>query len=77
MLKDYVLAELRCALLRTRTAEADLIAIGLALADGLIPPETAIDAAREVNAHHLGAPVPFIDPEAWAVPPAKGAASNE
>ena len=67
MMKDYVLAELRCALLRTRTAEADLIAIGRALAMDLISPERAADAARQVNATHLGGPTPFIDEPEWTV----------
>ena len=69
MMKEYILAELRCALRRTQTAEADLIAIGKALAMDLISPEHAADAARRVNATHLGRPTPFIDdpePE-WAV----------
>jgi hypothetical protein len=69
MLKKYILAELRCCLLRTRLACADLEAIGLALSMDLITPDGAIEAAREVNAHHLGAPVPFIDTEAWSLPP--------
>ncbi len=69
MLKSYVLAELRCALLRTLTAAADLKAIGIALSNGLITPEQAADEARAVNACHLGAPVPFIDPPEMIEPP--------
>ena len=68
MLKKYVLAELRCALLRTRLAEADIEAIGIALTMDLIDVDTAMDAARETNAHHLGAPVPFID-DIWVIDP--------
>ena len=58
MLKDYVLAELRAALLRTYTAAADLKAIGIALSNGLITPEQAADEARAVNACHLGRTCP-------------------
>jgi hypothetical protein len=74
MLKQYVLAELRAALLRTQTAAADLKAIGIALSEGLITPEQAADEARAVNAHHLGAPVPFIDPPEMINPPKAEAA---
>jgi len=64
-----MLAELRCALLRTKLAAADIQAIGLALSMDLITPEEAANAARNVNALHLGAPVPFFEDGAWALDP--------
>ena len=74
-IKTYVLAELRCALLRTKLAAADLEAIGVALTLDLITPDAAGDAARQVNAHHPGAPVPFLD-EAWLIDPPQSAAGS-
>lgn len=64
-----MLAELRCALLRTLTAAADLKAIGIALNNDLISTQQAADAARNVNALHLGAPVAYIDEGAWDIEP--------
>jgi hypothetical protein len=40
---DYLLAELRCAVLRARLVQADLEAIGIALKVGLISPEQALE----------------------------------
>jgi hypothetical protein len=41
--KAYVLAELRCALQRTKLAAADLAAIGLALKTNVITPDQVYD----------------------------------
>jgi len=52
---EYLLAELRCAWLRTKLIQADIHAIGIALKGGLITPEQAIvllgdcDALRYVE----------------------------
>ncbi len=39
---EYLLAELRCASLRARLAQADIEAVGLALKGGLISPDQAV-----------------------------------
>jgi hypothetical protein len=41
--KEYVLAELRCALQRTKLAAADIAAIGLALRANVITPDQVYD----------------------------------
>lgn len=46
---DYLLAELRCATLRARLQLADIEAVGLALANGLIEAEEAIELLRDCN----------------------------
>jgi hypothetical protein len=40
---DYLLAELRCAVLRVRLIHADLIALGIAVKQGMLSPEEALD----------------------------------
>ena len=41
--REYLLAELRCASLRTRLRQADIDAVGKALAAGLIEPDQALE----------------------------------
>jgi len=41
--REYLLAELRCASLRARLQQADIDAVGKALAAGLIEPEQALE----------------------------------
>jgi hypothetical protein len=50
---DYLLAELRCASLRARLWQADIDAVGLALKDGLIDPEQALELLRDCGALQL------------------------
>jgi hypothetical protein len=46
---DYLLAELRCAVLRARLAQSDLEAIGIALKSSLISPEQALALCDEAD----------------------------
>jgi hypothetical protein len=50
---DYLLAELRCASLRARLWQGDIDAVGLALRDGLVTPEQALELLRDCGALHL------------------------
>ena len=50
---DYLLAELRCALLRARLWQADIEAVGIALKNGLIEPEQALERLDDCEALHL------------------------
>jgi hypothetical protein len=50
---DYLLAELRCALLRTRLAQCDIEAVGLALKGGLVTPDQALELLHDVDALRL------------------------
>jgi hypothetical protein len=50
---DYLLAELRCAVLRTRLWEADITAVALALKSGLISPDQALENLHGCDALHL------------------------
>jgi len=43
---EYLLAELRCASLRCRLAQADIEAIGILLKQGFITPEQAVYELR-------------------------------
>jgi hypothetical protein len=45
----YLLAELRCASLRARLWQADIEAVGKALAAGLIEPEQAIELLADCD----------------------------
>jgi hypothetical protein len=47
--RDYLLAELRCASLRARLAQADIDAVGLALRGGLIEPEQALELLADCD----------------------------
>jgi hypothetical protein len=53
---DYLLAELRCAVLRTRLIQADLISIGIALKQGMLSPEEALEELEAID------PVRLIQP---------------
>jgi hypothetical protein len=54
---EYLLAEMRCAVLRTRILQADIEAIGVALKGGLISAAQAIENLHDVDALWLvGAP---------------------
>jgi hypothetical protein len=50
---DYLLAELRCAVVRARLWQADITAVALALKAGLIDPEQALDLLHDCDALHL------------------------
>jgi hypothetical protein len=56
----YILSELRCAVLRCRIAENNLIAAGVALRGGLISPAETIDLINEAGCIGLIAPIPPI-----------------
>jgi hypothetical protein len=49
-LRPYLLAEIRCAVLRARIAADDLVAIGLALRGGLITSAQALDLIDDCDA---------------------------
>jgi hypothetical protein len=46
----YLLAELRCAALRTRLLQADIEAVGIALKGGLVTPDQALELLHDVDA---------------------------
>lgn len=46
----YLIAELRCASLRARILQADIEAVGLALKNGLISPDQALELLTDVDA---------------------------
>jgi len=58
---DYVLAELRCAVLRARLAQEDIKAVGMALKGGVINADQAIEILGDCDA------LQYIEP----TPPAK------
>ena len=62
---DYLLAELRCASLRARLWQADIDAVGLALKNGLITAEQALENLHGYGALHLVAPNDW-NSEGWA-----------
>jgi hypothetical protein len=62
---DYLVAELRCASLRARLWQADIDAIGLALKNGLLTAEQALELLHECDALQLVAPDKW-NPEGWA-----------
>ena len=51
--RNYLLAELRCAVLRARLWAADIEAVGLALKGGLITPDQAVEILADCNCLHL------------------------
>jgi hypothetical protein len=53
---EYLLAELRCAVLRARLWQAGIEAVGLALRCGLIEPEQALELLHDCDALYLVAP---------------------
>jgi hypothetical protein len=50
---NYLLAEMRCASLRTRLMQADIDAVGLALKGGLISPDQALLLLDDFHALRL------------------------
>ena len=62
---DYVLAELRAASLRARLWQADIEAVGLALKNGLVTAEQAVELLHDCEALHLVAPNNW-NSEGWA-----------
>lgn len=54
--REYLLAELRCAILRARLAALDLETIGLALRHGMIDPDTAVCWVHDAGALAYVAP---------------------
>ena len=63
--RDYLLAELKCACLRAQLALADIDAVLVALAGGVITPEQAIELLAECDLFRFIEPAPPIQPE-WA-----------
>jgi hypothetical protein len=55
---EYVLAELRCAALRTRLAQADIDAVGVALRGGLITTDQAIEILGDCDCLQYVQPTP-------------------
>jgi hypothetical protein len=51
--REYVLAELRCAVMRARLWQADIEAVGIALRGGLIDPDQALEILAECDALHV------------------------
>jgi len=66
MYRQYVLAELRCAALRARLAQADIDAVGVALKDGSISADQAIEILGDCDC------LQYIEP----TPPAQKANEN-
>jgi hypothetical protein len=55
---EYLLAELRCAVLRARLMQADLVAVGLALKGGLITADQAVALLSDCDLLRLIGPQP-------------------
>jgi hypothetical protein len=53
---EYLLAELRCAALRARLRQVDIVAVGLALKGGLIEPEQAVELLADCDCLQLISP---------------------
>ena len=51
--REYLLAELRCAVLRARLWQSDIEAVGQALKGNLVTAEQAIELLAECDALHL------------------------
>jgi hypothetical protein len=51
--REYLLAELRAAALRTRLLQADIDAVGLALKTGLIEPDQALELLADCDCLRL------------------------
>jgi hypothetical protein len=56
--RSYLLQELRCASLRARLWQADIEAVGLALKNGLVTPEQALELLADCDCLQLIAPPP-------------------
>jgi hypothetical protein len=50
---EYLLAELRCALLRAKLWQSDITSIGIALKAGWISPEQAVEALADCDCLQL------------------------
>jgi hypothetical protein len=50
---DYLLAELRCAVIRARLWQVDIEAVGIALKNGLVTPEQALELLDDCDCLHL------------------------
>lgn len=48
--QQYLLAEFRCAALRSRLLQADIEAVGIALKGGLITPDQALSLLHDCDA---------------------------
>lgn len=53
MTREYIIATLRCATLRSRLLANELDVIGIAVRDGVVSPEAAIMWARDIGALDL------------------------
>jgi hypothetical protein len=51
--REYLLAELQCAVMRARLWQADIEAVGIALKGGLIDPDQALEILADCDALHL------------------------
>jgi hypothetical protein len=50
---EYLLAEIRCAVVRAKLVAADLTAVGLALKGALVTPDQAVELLADVDVLHL------------------------
>ncbi len=55
--REYVLAELRCAIMRARLAALDIETAGIALRAGMIEPDVALEWLRDAGALDYVAPL--------------------
>jgi hypothetical protein len=55
---EYIIQELRCASLRARLAQADIESVGIALRDGLINEDQAIDILSDCDCLQYIEPTP-------------------
>jgi len=53
MTPDYLLAELHCAVIRARLWQVDIEAVGIALKNGLVTPEQALELLDDCDCLHL------------------------
>ena len=53
MTPDYLLAELRRAVIRARLWQVDIEAVGIALQNGLVTPEQALELLDDCDCLHL------------------------
>ena len=51
--RDYLLAEMRCAVMRVHIQQADIEAIGIALKGGLVTPDQALALLDDVDVLRL------------------------
>jgi hypothetical protein len=61
---DYLLAEMRCAIMRARLAAADIEAIALAAEHGLISPEQELNLLSDCDSlFYIEPTAPWRDPK--------------